>query len=82
MKGLTIRSCLVFIHRVFGAVHQGMQQSCGHIIDVLALTGGEDDGEVDHHAPRGKASDVDSHPAGIHHGLHLWRQTLVDLLAT
>ncbi|TNN76945.1 hypothetical protein EYF80_012791 [Liparis tanakae] len=60
----------------------GMQQSCGHIIDVLTLTGGEDDGEVDHHTPRGKASDVNSHPAGIHHGLHLWGESLVDLLAT
>lgn len=81
-KRHTINACAVSIHGVFGAVHQGVQQSCRHITDVLALTGGEDDGEVDHHTPLREASDHDSHLAGIHQGLHLCRQRLVDLVVT
>lgn len=62
-KGPTICPGVVFIHSVYGAVNQGMQQSCRHITDVLALIGGKDDGEVDHHTSRGKTSDLDSHLA-------------------
>lgn len=59
----TVYVCVVFIHSVFGAVHQGVQHSCGYITVVLAFTGDEGDGEVDHHTPWRKASDLDSHLA-------------------
>ena len=62
-RDCTVYACVVFIHSVLRAVHQGVQQSIGHIADVLALTWSEDDGEVDHHAPRGEACDLNSHVA-------------------
>lgn len=59
----TVYMCVVLIHGVFGAIHEGAQYSCRRSTDILALTGDEGDGEVDHHTARGDASDFNSHLA-------------------
>lgn len=51
----------VWVHAVFGGVDQRLENSCGHINNVLARTWGEDDGEVCYHAAGGKSSDFHSH---------------------
>lgn len=82
-KRHTIYTCVALIQSVFGAIHQWVQQSSRYITDtVSALTRAEDDSDVDQHTPGREASDFNPHLAVIHHGLHLWRQGLIDLLVT